>query len=273
MTEKEIVRAALKEDRASRDLSAMMVPAKKGRAVILAKSDGILAGIDLAGEVFRQLDKNIAFIILKKDGSRVKKGVIVARLEGNARTIISGERTALNFLQHLSGIATFTNLFVKSAGKIKIYDTRKTIPGMREWEKYAVKLGGGFNHRLNLEDGVMIKDNHWRLWDGNLNTVHELLKDSWKRTDIVVEVDDLNKLETAFKFSPKVIMLDNMDTKGIKQAVSCIREKNKKIEIEVSGGVTLERLNKLVKLGIDRVSVGAITQSAPSLDLSLEIIE
>jgi len=269
---KEIIRLALEEDIGTGDVtSGLLIPEDKiSRAEIIAKEDMILAGMPFAREVFRQLDEDVRFKALLKEGSRVKKGKRVAGLKGRARSLLAGERTALNILQHLSGIATRTAKFVreiKGTGA-SIVDTRKTKPCLRYMEKYAVRAGGGKNHRMALYDGVLIKDNHIEAV-GGVKKALALARAGMHLMKIEIEVKDLKELKTALEGAADVIMLDNMGLSEIKEAVKI---NGKKAVLEVSGGVTLENVRKIAQTGVDLISVGAITHSAPAVDLSMEFI-
>jgi nicotinate-nucleotide pyrophosphorylase (carboxylating) len=243
---------------------------KKASARIIAKENGIICGISIARLVFQSVDRTIEFSEKIKDGKAVKKGDVVAIIKGPARGILTAERSALNFLQRLSGIATFTSKFVRAAGKkVKVLDTRKTAPGLRILEKYAVKIGGGFNHRIGLFDAVLIKDNHISV-AGNLTKAVELAKKKHKW--IEVEAKTLGQVQEAIKAGASRIMLDNMSISDIKKASQLIRASKNNIEIEVSGGITIKNIRNIAGTGIDYISIGAITHSAPALDISLKVI-
>jgi nicotinate-nucleotide pyrophosphorylase (carboxylating) len=262
---------ALREDLGSGDITtASIVPADtKISTKIIIKEDGIICGLSIARLVFQSVNKNIEFTDKSKDGKFVKRGTIVATVNGPARGILTAERTALNFLQRLSGIATLTNKYVKAAGKsVKILDTRKTTPGLRVLEKYAVKAGGGSNHRLGLFDAVLIKDNHISV-AGGLKKAVELARK--KYAWIEVEAKTLGQVREAIHSGAARIMLDNMSTVDIKRSVKLIRASKRKIEIEVSGGITLKNIRNIAGTGVDYVSVGAITHSATALDMNLKV--
>ena len=263
---------ALREDIGKGDITTdSIVPADmRTSAKIIAKESGIICGLGIARLVFQSVDKNIKFTDKVREGKAVKKGTVVATIKGPARGILTAERTALNFLQRLSGIATLTNKFVKAAGgRVKILDTRKTSPGLRVLEKYAVKIGGGFNHRLGLFDAVLIKDNHISV-AGGLKKAVDLAKKKYPW--IEVEVKTLGQVREAIEAGVSRIMLDNMSIAGIKRSVQLVRRSKRKIEIEVSGGITLKNIRSIARTGADYVSVGAITHSAKALDISLKII-
>ncbi len=263
-----IIDEALKEDIGKGDITTNSIVSKneKLKAVLLVKEDGVIAGLDIAKEVLENLDKNINFIKEVSDGDFVKKGKIIAKIDGNARAIMTGERVALNFLQRLSGIATLTRKFVNLSGKTKIKDTRKTTPGLRVLEKYAVKIGGGTNHRMRLDDGILIKDNHIAF----AGSVAEAVKRTKKlNKEVEVEVENLKELKEALEAGADSILLDNMNVKEIKKAVTIA----KGIETEISGGVNLKNIKKFAKAGATYISVGALTHSPKSLDISLEAVK
>ncbi len=225
----------------------------------------MICGLDIAKAVFRQLDNKIEFAKKTKDGQFVKNGRVIAEVKGKARALLTAERTALNFLQHLSGIATFTKKFVDAVDKnSKIYDTRKTTPLLRELEKYAVRCGGGYNHRLNLSDMVLIKDNH-------LKITEFLDAEKIRKTGKKIEVETANfkQVKEFLKLKLDIIMLDNMDFELMKKCIQYIHG-HSKCEIEVSGNVNLKTVKKIASLKPDRISVGKITHSAPALDISLK---
>ena len=263
-----IIDEALKEDIGKGDVTTNSIVSKteKLKAILLAKEDGVIAGLDIAKEVFKKLDKNIKFVKEINDGTLVKKGKIIARIEGNARAILTGERVALNFLQRLSGIATLTSKFVKLAGKIKIKDTRKTTPGLRVLEKYAVKMGGGTNHRMRLDDGILIKDNHIMFAGSVAEAIRKVKKTG---EEIEVEVENIKQLKEALDAKADSILLDNMNVVEIKKAVKIA----KGIETEISGGVNLKNIRKFAKTKATYISVGALTHSPKGLDISLEVIK
>jgi nicotinate-nucleotide pyrophosphorylase (carboxylating) len=271
-----LIKQALKEDKAFTDITTLHTVGKEKTAVavLTAKAGGIICGTDIFAAVFKYLDKRVKITKKVTDGKKVKYGDIILTLSGPARAILSGERTALNFLQHLSGIATLTNHFVKivKGTKTKIYDTRKTVPGFRLLAKYAVKTGGGENHRLDLSDMALIKDNHLSLIKDLTKTVSEIHKKTHKK--VQVECENLAQIPLATAAKADLIMLDNMSFATMKKAVALIRKNSSakyKPEIEISGGVDTKMLKKYASLGIERISVGKITHSAPALDISLRI--
>jgi nicotinate-nucleotide pyrophosphorylase (carboxylating) len=267
---REAVRRALAEDLGWGDVTteATVNPALHCRGVILAKSECVVAGLDVAAETFRQLDPGVVFTARLADGDRATKGAVVANVRGAAGGMLTAERTALNFLQRLSGIATLTRRFVDAAaGGIMILDTRKTTPTLRALEKYAVRAGGGTNHRTGLDDGILIKDNHIRLGGGVAEVVRKM-KAARQEMSIEVEAQSLQQVDEALAAEADVILVDNLPMDEIREAVRRIGGRAK---IEVSGGVTLERIPELARTGADYVSVGALTHSAPAADLSFEL--
>ena len=267
---REVVRRALAEDLGWGDVTteATVAADLHARAVILAKSPCTIAGLDVAAEAFRQLDPGCAFDCRKHDSQRCESGEVVAELSGLAASMLTAERTALNFLQRLSGIATLTRKFVDaSGGRITVLDTRKTTPTLRSLEKYAVRAGGGANHRSGLDDGILIKDNHVRLAGGVIEAVRRM-KASDPEMPIEVEAQSLDEVDQALRSGAEIILVDNMSTADIREAV---RRAAGRVQIEISGGVTLERMPELAATGADYVSIGALTHSAPAVDLSLEL--
>ena len=240
----------------------------KKKVKLLSNQSGIIGGIEFAKQTFKLIDKKIKIKIKKKEGSKVKKGDLIAIIEGNIKNILIGERVALNFLSHISGIATKTNSFVKKVNKkSKICCTRKTIPNLRIIQKYAVKLGGGENHRFNLSDEFLIKDNHIA---ANKN-IREIIKNAIKfkkGKKITVEVDSLNQLKKIIGLKFDRVLFDNMNIESLKAGVKLAK---KYYQTEASGNITLNSVKNISKTGVDRISVGAITHSAPALDLKLEI--
>jgi nicotinate-nucleotide pyrophosphorylase (carboxylating) len=241
---------------------------QKARAVILAKSPCVIAGLDVAAEAFRQLDPGVQMTVRHGDGSMCAPGTEVAEIAGQAAALLTAERTALNFLQRLSGIATLTRQFVDAAaGRITVLDTRKTTPLLRALEKYAVRAGGGVNHRSGLDDGILIKDNHIRLAGGIVNAVTRMRKAN-REMPTEVEAQSLAQVDDALAAAADIVLLDNLSTRDIIAAVQRCRGRAK---TEISGGVTLARLPELAATGADYVSIGALTHSAPAADLSVEI--
>ena len=262
-----ICKDALKEDLyPSGDITSKLLKnTKKINAKVISNTNGIIGGLELAKQTFKILDKKILFKIKKKEGSKIKKKQVIAEIQGNVKNILSGERVALNFLSHVSGIATKTNNFVRIAGKkTKICCTRKTIPGLRAIQKYAVKLGGGYNHRFNLSDEYLIKDNHI----ANSN-IRKLILDAKKnRKKITVEVDNLSQLKKILDLKFDTVLFDNMSVKNLKKGVQLVRNK---CETEASGNVNLKNLKKIASTGVNRISIGRLTHSVSAIDLKLEI--
>ena len=229
---------------------------------------GIIGGLAFAKETFKLIDKKIKFIIKKKEGSYIRKGDIVAIIEGNLKNILIGERVALNFVSHISGIASKTNKFVRLAGKkTKVCCTRKTIPNLRVIQKYAVKLGGGINHRFNLSDEFLIKDNHLSSEKNFENIIKRAIKNK-KGRKITVEVDNLKQLHKIYGLKFDTILLDNMSIQNLKKAVKLVK---KKYTTEASGGVNLNNIKKIASTGVDRISIGMLTQSVSAIDVKLEM--
>ena len=240
----------------------------KIKANLLSNQAGIIGGLEFAKQTFKLIDKKIKVKIKKKEGSQIKKGSLIAIIEGNIKNILIGERVALNFLSHISGIATKTNSFVKKVNKkSKICCTRKTIPNLRVIQKYAVKLGGGENHRFNLSDEFLIKDNHIAANKNIREIIKQAIK-SKKSKKITVEVDNLNQLRKIVGLKFDRVLFDNMDIKSLREGV---RISKKYYETEASGNISLNTVKNVSKTGVDRISVGSITHSASALDLKIEI--
>jgi nicotinate-nucleotide pyrophosphorylase (carboxylating) len=269
----ELIEAALKEDMPQGDItSESIIPAdSESEAIILAKEEGVLAGIDVAKRVFNKIDPSVVFEKKVNDGQKFKEGLTLATIQGRSVSILKGERTALNFLQRMSGIATTTHKFVQEllGTKTKILDTRKTTPGLRNLEKYAVKMGGGLNHRFNLSEMVLIKDNHLRV----VGSISQALKHAKERIKpgvrVEVEVTSLEEVQEAVHGGADMIMLDNMSKEAIKEVVKQIKGK---VPLEVSGKITLTRVKEIASLGIDFISVGSLTHSFKSMDISIEFL-
>ncbi len=262
---------ALREDITSEDVTtnAVMRNAALGQAELICKQDGIICGLSVFQRTFELLDEKAVFESSVKDGDFVKNGQVIGVIKGDIRALLSGERTGLNYLQRMSGIATFTNSLVKElAGKkTKLLDTRKTTPNMRPFEKYAVKVGGGTNHRYNLSDGILIKDNHIGA-AGSITKAVTMAKEYAPFVrKIEVEVETLEQLDEAIAAGADIIMLDNMDNDTMREAVKRVAGK---AETECSGNVTKERLAEIADIGVDYVSAGALTHSAPIMDISLK---
>ena len=266
---KSTVKLALNEDLyPSGDITSGLINNEKVLTVkLISNQSAIVGGLLFAKQTFALIDDKIKFIIKKKDGSRVKKGNLVALIKGNAKNILIAERVALNFLSHISGIATKTNEFVKLAGKkTKICCTRKTIPNLRVIQKYAVKLGGGTNHRFNLSDEYLIKDNH--IASSDLNTLVTQAIKNKKGKKITVEVDTIDQLKSILGLKFNTVLLDNMNIKNLRNAVKIAK---KYYETEASGNVNLKTVKAIASTGVNRISVGSITHSATAVDFKLEI--
>ena len=266
---KNIVKLALNEDLyPSGDITSSLVKNKKLIKVkLISNQHAVVAGLEFAKQTFKLIDSKIKFIIKKKEGSLVKKNQIIALVEGQAENILIGERVALNFMSHISGIATKTNQFVRLVNKkSKICCTRKTIPTLRVIQKYAVKLGGGTNHRFNLSDEFLIKDNH--IASSDIKTLVSLAIRNKKGKKITVEVDNLNQLKQIMGLKFNTVLFDNMNNKTLKAGVKLAK---KHYETEASGNVTLKSVKKIATTGVDRISIGSITHSVPAIDFKLEI--
>ena len=266
---KSTVKLALNEDLYPLgDITSSLINDEKVVTIkLIANQNALIGGLLFAKEAFSLIDDKVKFIIKKRDGSRVKKGSLVALIKGKAKNILIAERVALNFLSHISGIATKTNEFVKLAGeKTKICCTRKTIPNLRVIQKYAVKLGGGTNHRFNLSDEYLIKDNH--VASSDLKTLVLKAIKNRKGKKITVEVDTINQLKSILGLKFNTVLLDNMSIKNLKNSVKIAR---KYYQTEASGNVTLKTVKAIASTGVNRISVGSITHSAPAVDFKLEI--
>ncbi|MDD5450171.1 MAG: carboxylating nicotinate-nucleotide diphosphorylase [Candidatus Omnitrophica bacterium] len=278
------VRLALDEDIKSKDITtaALFMGSVSITAKIISGERGIICGLPVVEKVFNCLDKKIKVVKKINEGGRIRKGQVVCLVSGDARKILAGERTALNFLGRLSGVATLTSRYVSNVKpyQVKIMDTRKTTPGLRELEKYAVKTGGGANHRMGLWDQILIKDNHIRVY-GQKRNLSSLIQKIRKRIDkkikIEVEVENLRQFEEAIIARPDIIMLDNMRIQDIKKVVFfrnklTTNDQRLTTKLEVSGGVTLKNIRAIAKTGVDIISIGALTHSARSLDFSMEVV-
>lgn len=265
------IRLALEEDINCEDVStnAVMPDYKKGEVQLICKEDGIVAGLAIFERVFTLLDKDTKVVYNVKDGDMVQKGMVLAVVTGDIRVLLSGERTALNYLQRLSGIATYTRNVVQllEGTKTKLLDTRKTTPGMRVFEKYAVRVGGGGNHRYNLSDGVLLKDNHIDAAGGVRKAVEAARAYAPFVRKIEVEVENLTMVREAVEAGADIIMLDNMSLEQMAEAIQLI---DGRAETECSGNITKDNIQKITALGVDYVSSGALTHSAPILDISLK---
>ncbi len=276
---KAIIKIALEEDIGKGDITTNSTIKKtaKAKALIRIKEQGVLCGIEVAEQVFKEHDKKIKFTKTKNDGDILEKGDIVAKVEGNARSILSCERIALNFLQRLSGVATTTKQYTEilKQYKTKLLDTRKTIPCYRLLEKYAVKTGGGVNHRIGLYDMYLIKDNHIKSCGSIGKAITKAIKDKKiKKTKIEVETKNIDEVKEALMHDIDVIMLDNMSFDEIEIAVSLIKKANNKIKTEASGGININNIEEFAKIGVNFVSIGtALTLSSKAIDFSLDFSE
>jgi nicotinate-nucleotide pyrophosphorylase (carboxylating) len=270
-----LIDLALAEDKGSGDWTTRWIVPARARAVatIVAKEEGVVAGLAVASAVFLRLDPRVQILMERADGDRVKPGDVVCTIKGPARAILTGERTCLNFLQRLSGIATLTRRYVDAiAGtKATILDTRKTTPGWRTLEKDAVRAGGADNHRFGLYDMVMIKENHSEIAGSVADAIARVSESNTRGLRVEVEVRDKKELKEALQAGCDRILLDNMDVQAIREAVRIVRKTSPKVEIEASGNMTLERVRLVAEAGVDYISVGALTHSADSLDLSLQM--
>ena len=266
-----LIMQALEEDITSEDIStnAVMPQYQKGQVELICKQDGIVAGLQVFRRVFEMLDDTVSFEMYAKDGDAVKKGELMAVVTGDIRALLSGERTALNFLQRMSGIATYTHSIAEllKGSKTTLLDTRKTTPNMRIFEKYAVKVGGGSNHRYNLSDGVMLKDNHIGAAGGITKAVSMAKAYASFVHKVEVEVENLDMVKEAVEAGADIIMLDNMTAEEMREAVKLI---DGRALTECSGNVTRENIQNIVDIGVDYVSSGALTHSAPIMDISLK---
>jgi nicotinate-nucleotide pyrophosphorylase (carboxylating) len=257
---------------------ALIDDAETGGVYVVARTAGVLAGEPVAQMVFERLDPTVTWENQIADGSPLEAGSVIAVVSGSLRSLLTGERTALNFLSHLSGIATLTQSFVDAAAgtKAKILDTRKTLPGYRALQKYAVRAGGGTNHRLGLYDGVLIKDNHLASWCGTdvgrsiAEAVTHARNDAPNGLSIEVEVDTLEQLADALNGSPDIVLLDNMDCSTLREAVALRDSVSPAVLLEASGGISLETVADIARTGVDRISIGGLTHSAPALDIAFD---
>lgn len=266
-----LILEALKEDISSEDVTtnSVMKDAVQGEVELICKQDGIIAGLPVFQRVFELLDENVCLELYVQDGDEVKNGQLMGKVKGDIRVLLSGERVALNYLQRMSGIATYTKSIAKlfEGTKTKLLDTRKTTPNMRVFEKYAVKVGGGHNHRYNLSDGVLLKDNHIGA-AGSVTKAIQMAKEYAPFVrKIEIEVENLDMVKEAVEAGADIIMLDNMTTEEMREAIRII---DGRAETECSGNVTRENVSRLTDLGVDYISSGALTHSAPILDISLK---
>ncbi len=266
------IRSALEEDIGQGDITtSLLIPEdSESKAQFIAKGSFVLAGLPFAQEVFRILDSSIVSEAFYKEGTKVQPGSIIAEVSGKTRAILSGERVSLNILQRLSGIATLTKMFVEKIGglKVKIVDTRKTTPCLRFMEKYAVRVGGGYNHRLGLFDGILVKDNHIEAV-GSIKEAVRLAKKGHHLFRIEVEVKNIQEFEEAIEAGTEIVMLDNMSVDNMKEAVKITKGR---VILEASGNVRLDNVREIAEAGVDLISVGALTHSAVAADISLKIV-
>ncbi|MBI5150131.1 MAG: carboxylating nicotinate-nucleotide diphosphorylase [Candidatus Omnitrophica bacterium] len=275
-----VIREALREDRVWQDVTTRLLvgPSVMARARIIVKEKAVVCGLGIALRVFQMLDKDVQCAALCSDGKEVAKGTSILSLKGKARALLSGERTALNFLGYLSGVATNAHSYVQAVRpyKVRILDTRKTTPGLRELEKYAVRCGGAFNHRQSLTDMVLVKDNHRWICRRRMSVgamIGHLRRST--RQKIAFEVDDLQEFKEALAAGPDIILLDNMNGRQLGQAVA-LRNRmrvGKRPLLEASGGITFKNVRRIARTGVDRVSVGALTHSRRSVDVSMEFMD
>lgn len=267
----ELILSALREDISSEDVTtnAVMTKGRRGEAQLICKQDGILSGLFVFQRVFELLDQDIEVLLHFQDGDSVRKGELIGTVTGDIRAILSGERTALNYLQRMSGIATYTHsiAMLLEGSKVKLLDTRKTTPNNRIFEKYAVKTGGGYNHRYNLSDGVLLKDNHIGAAGGVKQAVEMAKEYAPFVRKIEIECESLEMVKEAVEAGADIIMLDNMGVDEMREAIAVI---GKRAEIECSGNVTKENIERYISLGVDYISSGALTHSAPIMDISLK---
>src|SRR4030043_288426 len=272
---KQLIAQAMAEDLVQGDMTteALISKTQRGRASIVAKASGIIAGVEIAKQVFLKVDPELKLAILIEDGTEVKPGDIVAKIEGKVASILKAERLALNFLQHLSGIASETGRYVQATKglPVQITDTRKTTPGLRTLEKYAVRVGGGKNHRMHLADGILIKDNHIAALRRRGLSIKEIVAKARQKSSpelkIEIEVKTPEEAIQAAEAGADIIMLDNMNLKDMRQAVQLLKGR---ALIEASGGITIENVRAVAETGVDLISIGALTHSAKALDISLE---
>ena len=271
-----LIEAALQEDHARQDITTHSLFPKniRAQATIIAKEDLVIAGLYVAKHVFTQFDSTLKFTQVKRDGDLVKAGTVCCTISGNTQSLLSAERVALNFLQHLSGIATLTNQFSQAikGSATKILDTRKTTPGLRHLQKWAVTLGGGTNHRQSLKDGILIKDNHLALLKSQgisvENACHLAKKHATRHINVCVETDTLAQVREALQGNADIILLDNMSPQKAKKAIQLI---DGRALIEISGGITMKNIHSFAQIGADFISIGALTHSARAMDLSMKM--
>jgi len=273
---RELIRRALKEDIGSGDITSIALVDKGSTAdaVIVSRGNYTVSGARIAQSVFRQVDSDLKCVIRITDGNQVRNGNAIMTIRGRVRSILTAERTALNFLQRMTGIATMTSLFVSKTRRygVTILDTRKTTPTLRSLEKYAVLCGGGSNHRVGLFDKVLIKDNHRKIWKSNstrrLDAAVLLARCKYPAKQVEVEVESLDELRQVLASEPEWVLLDNMSPSQIKK---CVAESSGRVRLEASGGITMKNVEAVAATGVDAISLGCLTHSAPAADLSLEL--
>lgn len=272
---REQLQAWLHEDIGTGDITSLATIPLDGRSkgILHVKESGIIAGLPVAEEVFRLVDPALTFTASVSDGTYVTKGTVIAEVEGASRSILTAERLALNLLQRMSGVATTTRAYVDAIGglPVRLVDTRKTTPGHRSLEKYAVRVGGGYNHRFGLYDAVMIKDNHIKASGGITQAISRAREAIPHTMKIEVEIESLSEVQEALEAGADIIMLDNMPIDAMKEAVKQIRRRSPHVTIEASGGVNLDRVRAIAETGVDVISVGGLTHSIRSLDISLDL--
>ncbi|MEF9437411.1 MAG: carboxylating nicotinate-nucleotide diphosphorylase [Candidatus Mariimomonas ferrooxydans] len=271
-----ILKQALLEDVGKGDITtgAIVPGSHKSKAHLIARENFILAGLPFAEQIFRLVCPTLRFKANKKDGDLVKEGSVIAKITGSTRGLLTGERTSLNFMQRLSGISTLTRRFLDQIEglPVKILDTRKTTPGLRLFEKYAVRVGGGHNHRFGLFDGILIKDNHIKAVGSIKKAVRLVRENAGHIPEVEVEVENIREVRRVLASDADIIMLDNMPLKDIKRAVIIIRRQNPGVVIEASGNIKLENIRAVAETGVDRISIGALTHSAVAVDISMDVI-
>ena len=280
-----IIKDALEEDIGKGDITTQLcVPSdKKVVAYVVGKKEGILCGIEVAKKVFETVDPSLKFSSLKREGEEIERNERIAKIEGEARSILTAERVAINFLSFLSGVASYTRKFVEKVKgtKVKIMETRKTIPNLRKLEKYAVRVGGGVNHREGLWEGILIKDNHLRaakvvcqgrVEGKKLEEIFKVIRSHFPDKTIEIEVENIAEFKEVATYKPDIILLDNFDLDSIKEAVKLRNSYFPAIKLEVSGGVNLDNVEEIARCGVEVISIGSITHSSPSLDFSLEVV-
>ncbi len=272
----DFVKFSLQEDLGHGDISTdtLVPPDLRGQALLKAKERLIICGLTVAEQVFYQVDNQLRFEYLCGDGEQLEPGMVAARISGSVNSILKAERVALNFVQHLSGIATYVRCFVEKVKDlgVRLVDTRKTLPGFRVLEKYAVRVGGAANHRFGLSDGVLIKDNHIKACGSVTKAVERARQNLPHVYRVEVEVRNLEELEEALEAGAEAILLDNMDVQTLRKAVKMARKKRPQVLLEASGGIDLENVRAVAETGVDLISIGKFTHSAPAVDLNLKIV-